>query len=330
VARQWAVCIALVSLQIAAFGQSRGGSTTQRPTTAELSIRVVLPDSTAYEVPVRVQLLNSSRTPIAETYTRNDGMAQFSGVNPGEYLVKVSSMDIEESTASFSIYPRESQHQEYVTIKLKNAAANSSTQGSISAATLNIPKKASKDLEKGIQALDENRTADAATYISKAIETYPRFPAAWNAQGVVAMKTDDREKARVDFEKAIEYDGNFVEAYVNLAKLQIREKKNTEALASLNKAISINPRNPSALLVLANLELTSGKYDDAIKHANQVHALPHPNYSAAHLVAAMAFERKDAFADAVAEYKMFLDESPGSPSQDKVRAALESAQKHIH
>jgi cytochrome c-type biogenesis protein CcmH/NrfG len=82
--------------------------------------------------------------------------------------------------------------------------------------------------------------------------------------------------------------------------------------------------------VLANLELTSGKYDDAIKHANQVHALPHPNYSAAHLVAAMAFERKDAFADAVAEYKMFLDESPGSPSQDKVRAALESAQKHIH
>jgi hypothetical protein len=44
----------------------------------------------------------------------------------------------------------------------------------------------------------------------------------------------------------------------------------------------------------------------------------------------MAFERKDLYADAVTEYRLFLQESPNSPSQDKVRAALESAEKHIH
>ena len=325
--RRWLAFVPIL-LPLLAFPQSR--DTGQRPTLCQVSVKVTGDDSRPFASPVRVQLLSNTRTPIAETFTRDDGTATFSGVTANDYSVRVTSPDIEEASASFTIYPRQVVHTEYVIVRLKEAAiAKTSNQTSVSTASLNVPEKAINELDKGIRAMNQNKDKDAEKHISKALLVYPRFAAAWNARGALAMKSGDADTGRSMFEQALKMDDHFSEAYVNLAKLLMVQNKTADADTLLKKSITVNPRDVNALSLLANLDLTTGKLDEAVANAQKVHSLPHPNASVVHLIAATAFQRKGVYPDAAAEYRLFLQESPNSPSVDKVRSALDAVEKRM-
>ena len=140
----------------------------------------------------------------------------------------------------------------------------------------------------------------------------------------------ERSEAQGWFEKAISADGQFTEAYVNLAKLLIGQKKNIEAESLLIKSISLNPHYAEALAVLANLDLNMGKLDDAIANAQKVHSLPHVNLPAAHLIAAVALEKKQLYPEAAAEYRQFLEEAPASASANQLRAHMAAITNLVH
>ena len=181
-----------------------------------------------------------------------------------------------------------------------------------------------------MHAMNETKWDDADKHFSKAIDQYPNYAAAWNARGVVFMRSQKAPDAHSAFEKAIAADSQFSSAYVNLAKLLILEKKNAEAETLLGKAISLNPRDPNALAVLANLDLTTGRLDEAIANAQRVHTLPHGDLAVAHLIAGMALQRKQMYPDAATEYKLFLEESPNSPNAGRIRAQLQVMEKQLH
>ncbi len=303
-----------------------------RPTTAQLTVRVSFDDtSPPPSMPIRIQLLASSGATMFEAYTRDAGQAEFAGLSAGNYSLKLSSPDIEETATSFSIYPHESVHTEFVQVRRKpSASQNSSKEGSVSAAALNIPEKVRKEFEKGMHALNENKLGDAEKHLSKAVEDYPHFAAAWNARGVVAMRSDRPADARNLFQKAIDADNQFPQAYVNLARLLIAEKKNADAETLLTRSISLDPRDPNALTLLANLDLSMGKLDEAIANARKVHSLPHADQPVAHLIAGMALEQQHLDSEAAVEFRQFLLESPHSTSVDRIRAELEAIEKRSH
>ena len=144
------------------------------------------------------------------------------------------------------------------------------------------------------------------------------------------MHANNPAEAKAMFEKAIVLDDHFSQAYVNAAKLLISQQQNDEAESLLTKSISLDPRDPDALAVLANLDLSTGRLDDAIANAQKVHSLPHPNLPAAHLIAAIALEKKALYPEAAAEYRQFLQEAPTSKSADRVRAQLDAISKRVH
>ncbi len=318
----------LFFLPLAAWAQCGAGLTSSSG--AQVCLKVRFTDNNSPAAQLKVQLLSAENgLTVAETYTRQDGDAYFSGVSAGDYQLLVSGADIEDATASFKIERRQAVHAVAINVR-RIASSAQSSDTSVSLATLNLPNKARQEFEKGMQAMEEAKLEDADNHFSKAVGQYPAYAAAWNARGVVCMRTEKWDGAKIMFGKAIAADSQFSEAYVNWAKVLIKEKKNTEAETLLTKSLSLSPRDPNALAVLANLDLNMGKLDEAITNARRVHDLPHANLSAAHLIAAMALEKKQLYAEAASEYRQFLQEAPNSTSAGRIRAQVDALEKRLH
>ena len=67
--------------------------------------------------------------------------------------------------------------------------------------------------------------------------------------------------------------------------------------------------------------------DEAIANTRKIHSLPHGNLPVAHLIAGMAWVKKERYSEAAAEYRMFLEEAPNSTSADRIRAELDAIEK---
>lgn len=294
--------------------------------TTELVVRVTYEDDRPVGDQVRVQLSNSSGVPITETFTRGEGEARFSGVEAGVYRLRVSGMDIEEKASdySFVIYPRQITHLEYMRVRRKPSREQAtSTQGHISATALNVPAKAESEFDKGVSALVKQNLPEAQKRFARAIELYPRYAAAYNNLGVIAMQQGRRSEGTEFFRRAVQADEEYAPPYLNLAKSVVADRGYAEAQQLLHKAASLEPTNAEVLAILSMVDHDLNDYAQALANARKVHAIAgHEKFAFAHFVAGRSLEAQNRRAEAVAEYKLFLQEAPQSPSAERVRAAI--------
>jgi tetratricopeptide (TPR) repeat protein len=278
---------------------------------------------------IRVQLLTITGSTVAEQYTRDQAQVSFHNVSPGNYRLRASGIDIEDAEVTITVEPRLTRF-EYLQVKpRKSADQQTSTMGSISSAELNIPDKARKEFDKGVSSMTKSDIDEARKHFSKAAEIYPQYAAAFNNLGVLAMKSGDSEAGKGFFETAVKADSSNANAYLNLARCLIMQDKIQEAEQMLVKASSLNPNDAESLTLLAKAQLMTGELDMAIVNAHKVHSLEHQRFAIAHLVAASAYEKKNQMDEAIAEYKLFLKESPDSPKAANVRAALQTLENRV-
>ncbi len=318
---------AALLLTIFMAAQQRQGPQPQRITT-ELVVRVSYEDDRAVGSNARVQVTNSSGVPVAENFTRSEGEARFIGLEPGMYRLRISGIDIEEkfSEYSFTINPREMTHVEYVRVRRRGDSLTS-TEGSVSAAELNIPPKAKSEFEKGLKALNKQNQEEALQRFARAIELYPRYAAAINNMGVIAMQQGRKDEGLAFFRQAVKVDDQFAPPYLNLAKAVVANKDYAEAEQLLLKGASLDPTNVEMIAILAMIEFESNKLPRALASARKVHGMPHhEKFAFAHYIVGRVLESQNHGTEALAEYRLFLKESPNSASAPNVRgfiAALE-------
>jgi Tfp pilus assembly protein PilF len=187
-----------------------------------------------------------------------------------------------------------------------------------------IPDKARKELDAGMRALEANSLPEAQAHLEKAISDYPQYARAYNALGVVYMRTNQPDKGRAAFEKAVAIDNNFVEALNNLAKVRIKEKNFTDAEDLSRRATLAAPQNAEAFTLLATVLFDEEHYEEAASTAEKVHGFGdhERQFAVSHLIAAQSYERLQKDAEAIAEYTIFLKEAPDSPQAPAARAAL--------
>ena len=323
--RRFVVSSAIALLATLAFAQRQSNP---RQTT-ELVVRVTYENDRAVADQVRIQLTNGSGVPVTEVFTRGEGEARFMNIEPGTYRIRASSPDIEEkiSDNSFVINPRELMHTEFFQVK-KKPTPGTSTQGSISAAVLNIPSKAESEFDKGVSALKKQNLAEAQVRFNRAVEFYPRYAAAINNLGVIAMQQGKLDDGQSFFEQALKADDQYAPPYVNLAKSRMGHQMYPEAQKLLTKASSLDPSNVEALALLTVLEFESKEMPAALANARKVHNLPaHERFAFAHFVAGRILETQNLPNEALVEYRLFLKEAPESPTSTKARAAIDTIQK---
>lgn len=294
--------------------------------TTELVVKVTYDNDRGVADQVRIQLMNSAGVPIAETFTRGEGEARFLGIEAGSYRIKASSPEIEEKLSDypFVINPRQLSHYEYFSVRRRaSAQAQTSTQGTISAAALNIPSRAEAEFDRGVSALKKNDLGEAKKRFLKAADQYPRYAAALNNLGVIAMQEGDFQGGETFFRQAVKVDTEYAPPYLNLAKLSMSAKSYPQALELLNKATAIDPTNAEILALLSMLEYEANHFDRAVAHARKVHGLPdHGRFAFAHMIAGRSLEAQNRRQEALTEYRLFLQEAPQSPSAAQVRSAL--------
>ena len=278
---------------------------------------------------VRVQLLTDGGIHLQEAYSnREQGVADFDGLNDGTFQVSVSGPEIETVSQEFQIYATETTHREYVKVELKNvplpgSSASPGTDPSISAQDLSVPDKAREEFEKGMDAYAKGEDKVAEEFLQEAVAMYPNYVRAHNNLGVLYLKAGLKDKAFLEFSKAVEFDPKFAPGYVNQARVSISDGKFDEAEPALKKAIEADPSALNAMVLLCQTEFVQKEYPQSLQTARHVHDLSRePQYADLHLVTGQILVNEGKGPEAAAEYQMFVDENPNDPRVPKVKSLI--------
>lgn len=295
----------------------------------DLSVRVLASDERGIESQIQVEILSPQGVVLATAHVVGAEPAQFHVSNGRSYSLRVSGGGIESvTTPFFEINALEMNHSETVHVKPEKLAAESAPGApTISVIELNAPRKASAEMNKGMDAYSKGDLEKAAAHFEKAIAAYPPYARAYDMLGAIAIKAANRNKARELFSKSIEADSAFLPAYVDLARLALQDQNYAESESLLAKVIAANPEMPDALALLATTEFANKEYDRALADVQRTHALPnHQQYAEVHLMAGKVLRMQNHLEAAAAQFQLFLIEKPDSPQAESVRALLASLQ----
>lgn len=297
---------------------------------AELLVRIRTSDERSVDAPIQVELL-AAQGVIATAHISGGDTAQFRVASGRTYRLTVTGIGIQAvTTPFFEVHSLEQSHTESVTVKFDNQKpAEESPPGSptISVSEMNIPEKASAEMNKGMDEYSKGDMETAAVHFEKAIAEYPQYARAYDLLGVIAIKGSNGTKARELFSKAIETDGTFLPAYVNLARIDVQEHNYNESESLLAKVIAVNPSMTDALALLATSEFANKEYDKALVDVQRVHALHnHEQFAELHIMAGKALRMQNRPQAAILQFQLFLMEKPDSPLGESVRKDIASLQ----
>ncbi len=302
----------------------------QGPTT--LQVHVVFEDSHRAAERLQVDLTNGGGIPIAQGLTDGTGETMLQAPGGGSYVLKVSGTSIQkELTQSVEVNPcGEALCTQSVYVPVKAKAEAQATQSTAkgenaavtSAAELRAPQSARKAFDQGMTAWQKKDYQQAAEMFEKAVADYPEYDSAYNNLGVMYAHLGQDDKAIAAFRRSVELNDKNADADRNLARMLMRQKNYSEAEELLKKSLSVEPTEAETLTMLVMAEVQDGKPDEALKDAQKVHALPHDGYSVVHYIAGEVLEQKHQYAEARAEYEMYLKETPNGPVAEQVKSAL--------
>ena len=329
--QRWLAPVFVSFLITCAQAQLRG-ATSSGLSVGNVHVRVVFDNDRNAGSNLLVRLMEgSSSMPVATGWTNDVGQAEFRSVIVGNYHVEVSGDGIQTTESDvFEVDQRKGTQSQYVTVhRIEDYGPKpvDSKSPLVSAADLNVPPKARKELDKANEPMLLHDYKKALEHLNKAIAIYPQYATAYNNLGVLYARMNDVPHEQEALEKAISLDGHFAMALVNLGKLSLREKNFPKAESVLDKAVGASPNNAESLMLLADAEYMDQHYDAAITSARQAHAASHDHPSFVHYIAARAYQNKNRQQDALAEFQIFLKEEPHGPRADHVRGDIAKIQR---
>ena len=116
--------------------------------------------------------------------------------------------------------------------------------GTVSLKTLAAPKDARKAYEKAAKELQKENPnfSKASKELTKAVEIYPEFAAAWYLLGEVRLAQNDRPAASEAFEEAKSADSEYVNPYLSQVMMALEEEQWLEAARLSGQALKLSPR----------------------------------------------------------------------------------------
>jgi hypothetical protein len=214
----------------------------------------------------------------------------------------------------------------------------------MSAAPYQAPRDARRAYEKGLEAERKGRLADARQYFEKAVEIHPKYASAWFQLGAVLQNLAQKESARTAYTHATTIDSKFLPPYLSLASMAYEAEDWTQVLNLTNHVLDLDPMKyanvTSYILDLDPLDYAEAyfynsaanyklnKIEDAEKSGLKAERLDvRPRFPQLHLLLAEIFARKNNYASAIAEIRIYLDLAPYAKNADQVREQLAKLEK---
>lgn len=330
--RSWLSLVAFSFLVTSVQAQLRGGVGGTAAGVGSVHVHVVYSNDRNAGPYLRVQLMEgSTAAAVVTTYTNDIGEADFNGIPIGDYHVEVTGDGIQDTVSdTFQVDERKVTQAQYVTVrKIEDSGPKpvSARGGMVSAADLNVPDKARKELDKANEAMSMQEYKKALEHLNKAITIAPQYATAYNNLGVLYARTKDFAHEEEALKKAVSLDEHFAPALVNYGKLCLQQKNFPQAEDLLQKAVSVEPTNAESLMLLADAEYMNRHFDAAIVSAEKAHTSEREHPSFVHYIAARAYQQENNQQRALAEFQVFLKEEPQGPRADHVRGDIVKIQE---
>jgi Tetratricopeptide repeat len=214
----------------------------------------------------------------------------------------------------------------------------------MNAAPYQAPKDARKAYENGIEAERKGKLADARKYFEKAVQVYPRYASAWFQLGAVLRNLSEKEPARAAFARATAIDSKFVPPYLSLASMAFEAEDWKQVLILTNRVAELDPLKYATvsgyIVDLDPLDYAEAYFynsaanyklnhiEEAEKSGLRAERLDvRPRFPQLHLLLAEIFARKNEYARAIAETKIYLELLPHAKNADQVREQLAELEK---
>lgn len=318
ISRRLSVLLVLLATAALAHGSNSG----------RLHVRLVFSDGHPCNLRVHVVLLNgASSTPVGESYTDQDGTADFADLATGTYHLVASGDGIEETDSGRVDVNAGDAAQSFVTVKRSGETVPAARNpGTVSAVELNIPVEAKKDFDNARTFMAKQNWNKAKDELLKAVASYPQYASAYNNLGVVYARLGDRVHERESLQTAIRLDDHFAAALVNLATMAVVDHNLAEAEPLLNRAAGADPNNVQTLVLLAKVQFAQQHWEAAVATCHKVHFVHLGEEPFGHYIAAQALERENRPSDAVSELHTFLEEEPTGPRADAIRKEMAASE----
>jgi len=205
-------------------------------------------------------------------------------------------------------------------------------QGStISAATLQVPRKARGEYRKGCSDLKGKKLANAENHLRKALQEYPRYAAAWVLLGQVLEAGNRIEEARGACSQASGVDSGYTPAYLCLADVAAQLHEWNQTLDLADRALALTPvhdvygyfYSAIAQFHLSHLPAAERNALETIK-ADHLHRVPQT-----HLLLAQIYGAKHDLPAAAVQLRAYLKVAPSSADSADVRKSLAELEGQI-
>jgi Tfp pilus assembly protein PilF len=199
----------------------------------------------------------------------------------------------------------------------------------ISLTTMQAPGNARKEYEKAQKLLGKEDLKGAEKNLTKAIEIYPRFAAAWALLGTVHQSFNQLDEASKDYQQSINADPQYVNPYFGMAQIAARQQKWQDTLRLSDQVTKLDPLAfPDIYFFNAVASYNLTKFDQSEKNARKFLSLDteHRRPMAALLLAEL-LSRKQDYAGAAQQAQNYLAMAPNAPDAEQVRAKLKKLQE---
>ena len=181
-------------------------------------------------------------------------VVEAAGYKPGQKDVKVSEPD-----------------KVQVEVNLERDPSSSLAPGA--AGNPILAPKAKEALDKGMQALRDDKLDEAEKALDEAMKLAPNNPNVLYMQGVLNLKKHEWTKAQSVLEKATQMDPNSARALAALGMALCNQKKYAEAIPPLEKSVQLDTASGwETHWSLAQSYYHSKRFDEALKASQQAQA----------------------------------------------------------
>jgi Flp pilus assembly protein TadD len=258
---------------------------------------------------------------LRECVTGADGRFQFLGVPVGRYRITVWAEGFQRVEEPLELVGRGGTIQR-LEIRLRPEEVTPGAP-TVSVETLQIPKKARQEYERGQVDLRKGKYANAAGHYRRAVEAHAAFPQAWLELGVALRGAGDAAGAGRALRECLRLDPPNLRARLNLAELCAATGRAEEARGLLDETVALHPGEPDPHQDLGKLHFQAGRLEEAEAEWKKAAALPRARPEV-HLLLARLYLQRRQVAELVAELEEYLQKEPGGPYASQVRATLES------
>jgi len=203
----------------------------------------------------------------------------------------------------------------------------SSENGAVSGKPLLTPK-AKEALDKGLQALSENKLPEAEKYVGEAVKLAPGHPDVLFVQGVLYLNLHNWSQAQSVLERAAQMDPGNARVLAALGMALTDQGKYDEAIPPLEKSLQMQAGGWETHWALGKSYYYRQQYDQALKTSQL--ALTESNGKAPQieLLVAQSLTAVGRYDDAAQTLRTFLKNHGDRPEAGTARRWLEGLAKN--